>query len=156
MFYLPKYLQCAGKELSQCFLVQNTLKTADFTPCLCVPYNIVQLKKERCYICAAFSEDAEITADSAVDAADAADVVISAIAIVKMNASVTNVKKKEEEHSVLDSEQAVMIHGATAAGEIVTVIVTAIVTVIVTAILAVIFKKIFSNRDNRSGGLLIN
>ena len=87
-----------------------------------------------------------------MDAADAADVVISAIAIVKMNASVTNVKKKEEEHSVLDSEQAVMIHGATAAGEIVTVIVTAIVT----AIMAVIFKKIFSNRDNRSGGLLIN
>ncbi len=131
------------------------MKQADFTPCLCVPYNIVQLKKERCYICVVFSEDAEITADSTVDVVDAADVVISAIAIVKMNASVMNVKKKEEEHSVLDSEQVVMILGAIAAG--VTVIVTATVTVIVTAILAVILKKDFSNRDYyRSGGLYTN
>jgi hypothetical protein len=92
-----------------------------------------------------------------VDVADAADVVISAIAIVKMNASVMNVKKKEEEHSVLDSEQVVMIHGAIAAG--VTVIVTAIVTVIVTAIVIVILDvilKIFANRDYRSGGLYKN
>ncbi len=88
-----------------------------------------------------------------MDAADAADVVISAIAIVKMNAGVMNVKKKEEEHSVLDSEQVVMIHGAIAAG--VTVIVTAIVTVIVTAIVIVILK-IFANRDYRSGGLYKN
>ncbi|WP_313585071.1 hypothetical protein [Lacrimispora sp.] len=90
-----------------------------------------------------------------MDVVDAADVVISAIAIVKMNASVMNVKKKEEEHSVLDSEQVVMILGAIAAG--VTVIVTATVTVIVTAILAVILKKDFSNRDYyRSGGLYTN
>ncbi len=131
------------------------MKQADFTPCLCVPYNIVQLKKERCYICAVFSEDVEIIADSAVDVADAADVVISAIVIVKVNASVMNVKKKEEEHSVLDSEQDVMIHGATAAGVTVTVIV--IVTVIVTAIVILdVILKIFANRDYRSGGLYIN
>lgn len=125
------------------------MKQADFTPCLCVPYNIVQLKKERCYICVVFSEDAEIIADSTVDVVDAADVVISAIVIVKVNASVMNVKKKEEEHSVLDSEQDVMIPGATAAG------VTVTVTVIVTAIVIVILK-IFANRDYRSGGLHIN
>ncbi|MFV0242486.1 MAG: hypothetical protein ACK5H4_20920 [Lacrimispora sphenoides] len=86
-----------------------------------------------------------------MDVADAADVVISAIAIVKMNASVMNVKKKEEAHSVLDSEQVVMIHGAIAAGVTVTVIVTAIVIVILDVIL-----KIFANRDYRSGGLYKN
>jgi hypothetical protein len=86
-----------------------------------------------------------------VDVVDAADVVISAIVIVKENASVMNVKKKEEEHSVLDSEQDVMIHGATAAG--VTVIVTVIVTAIVIVILDVILK-IFANRDYRSGACI--
>ncbi|MGL6220762.1 MAG: hypothetical protein ACRC36_22195 [Lacrimispora sphenoides] len=92
-----------------------------------------------------------------MDVVDAADVVISAIVIVKVNASVMNVKKKEEEHSVLDSEQDVMIHGAIAAG--VTVIVIVTVTVIVTAIVIVILDvilKIFVNRDYRSGGLYIN
>jgi len=76
---------------------------------------------------------------------DAADAVISAIVIVKVN--VTNVKKKEEEHSVLDSEQVVMIQGVTAVG------VTGIVTAIVIVILNVILEKIFANRDYRSGGL---
>lgn len=113
-------------------------------------------------MCCFFSEDVEIIADSAVDvadAADAADVVISAIVIVKMNAIVMNVKKKEEEHSVLDSEQDVMIHGATAAGVTAIVTVTVTVTVIVTAIVIVILDvilKIFANRDYRSGGLYIN
>jgi len=78
---------------------------------------------------------------------DAADAVISAIVIVKVN--VTNVKKKEEEHSVLDSEQVVMIQGATAVG----VTGIGIVTAIVIVILNVILEKIFANRDYRSGGL---
>lgn len=86
-----------------------------------------------------------------MDVVDAADVVISAIVIVKVNVIVMNVKKKEEEHSVLDSEQDVMIPGATAAGVTVTVTVTVIVTAIVIVIL-----KIFANRDYRSGGLHIN
>ncbi len=76
---------------------------------------------------------------------DVVDAVISAIVIVKVN--VTNVKKKEEGHSVLDSEQVVMIQGVTAVGVI------EIVIGIVTAIVIVILEKIFANRDYRSGGL---
>jgi len=76
---------------------------------------------------------------------DVVDAVISAIVIVKGN--VTNVKKKEEGHSVLDSEQVVMIQGVTAVGVI------EIVIGIVTAIVIVILEKIFANRDYRSGGL---
>jgi len=64
-----------------------------------------------------------------------------------MSAIVTNVRKKEEEHSAQDLGQVVMIRGATAVG----VTVTAIVIVI--AIVNVILMKIFANRDYRSGGL---
>ncbi|MSS09817.1 hypothetical protein FYJ38_14335 [Clostridium sp. WB02_MRS01] len=81
--------------------------------------------------------------DVTADAVDAADAVISAIVIVMMSVIVTNVRKKEEEHSAQDLGQVVMIRGATAVG------VTAIVTVIVNVIL----MKIFLNRDYRSGGL---
>ncbi|WP_154524542.1 hypothetical protein [Clostridium sp. WB02_MRS01] len=88
-------------------------------------------------------EAAEITLDVTADAVDAADAVISAIVIVMMSVIVTNVRKKEEEHSAQDLGQVVMIRGATAVG------VTAIVTVIVNVIL----MKIFLNRDYRSGGL---
>lgn len=94
-------------------------------------------------------EAAEITSDVTADAVDAADAVISAIVIVMMSAIVTNVRKKEEEHSAQDLGQVVMIRGATAVG--VTVTVTAIVIVI--AIVNEILMKIFSNRDYRSGGL---
>jgi heme/copper-type cytochrome/quinol oxidase subunit 2 len=94
-------------------------------------------------------EAAEITLDVTADAVDAADAVISAIVIVMMSAIVTNVRKKEEEHSAQDLGQVVMIRGATAVG--VTVTVTAIVIVI--AIVNEILMKIFSNRDYRSGGL---
>ncbi len=87
--------------------------------------------------------------DVTADAVDAADAVISAIVIVMMSAIVTNVRKKEEEHSAQDLGQVVMIRGATAVG--VTVTVTAIVIVI--AIVNEILMKIFSNRDYRSGGL---
>ncbi len=90
-------------------------------------------------------EAAEITLDVTADAVDAVDAVISAIVIVKMSASVTNVRKKEEEHSAKALEQVVMIHGATAVGVTVTAIVIAIVNVIL--------MKIFANRDYRSGGL---
>jgi len=92
-------------------------------------------------------EAAEITLDVTADAVDAADAVISAIVIVMMSAIVTNVRKKEEEHSAQDLGQVVMIRGATAVG----VTVTAIVIVI--AIVNEILMKIFSNRDYRSGGL---
>lgn len=92
-------------------------------------------------------EAAEITSDVTADAVDAADAVISAIVIVMMSAIVTNVRKKEEEHSAQDLGQVVMIRGATAVG----VTVTAIVIVI--AIVNVILMKIFANRDYRSGGL---
>jgi len=92
-------------------------------------------------------EAAEITSDVTADAVDAADAVISAIVIVMMSAIVTNVRKKEEEHSAQDLGQVVMIRGATAVG----VTVTAIVIVI--AIVNEILMKIFSNRDYRSGGL---
>ncbi len=85
--------------------------------------------------------------DVTADAVDAADAVISAIVIVMMSAIVTNVRKKEEEHSAQDLGQVVMIRGATAVG----VTVTAIVIVI--AIVNVILMKIFANRDYRSGGL---
>ncbi len=91
-------------------------------------------------------EAAEITLDVTADAVDAADAVISAIVIVKMSASVTNVKKKEEEHSAKALEQVVMIRGATAVG------VTA--TVIVIAIVNVILMKIFVNRDYRAGACI--
>jgi heme/copper-type cytochrome/quinol oxidase subunit 2 len=91
--------------------------------------------------------DAEITLDAADVAADVVDVVISEIVIVMMSAIVTNVRKKEEEHSAQDLGQVVMIRGATAVG----VTVTAIVIVI--AIVNVILMKIFANRDYRSGGL---
>lgn len=94
-------------------------------------------------------EAAEITSDVTADAVDAADAVISAIVIVMMSAIVTNVRKKEEEHSAQDLGQVVMIRGAIAVG--VTVTVTAIVIVI--AIVNEILMKIFSNRDYRSGGL---
>jgi len=66
---------------------------------------------------------------------------------VMMSAIVTNVRKKEEEHSAQDLGQVVMIRGATAVGVTVTVI------VIVIAIVNVILMKIFANRDYRSGGL---
>ena len=92
-------------------------------------------------------EAAEITSDVTADAVDAADAVISAIVIVMMSAIVTNVRKREEEHSAQDLAQVVMIRGATAVG----VTVTAIVIVI--AIVNVILMKIFANRDYRSGGL---
>jgi heme/copper-type cytochrome/quinol oxidase subunit 2 len=92
-------------------------------------------------------EAAEITLDVTADAVDAADAVISAIVIVMMSAIVTNVRKKEEEHSAQDLGQVVMIRGATAVGVTVTVI------VIVIAIVNVILMKIFANRDYRSGGL---
>lgn len=85
--------------------------------------------------------------DVTADAVDAADAVISAIVIVMMSAIVTNVRKKEEEHSAQDLGQVVMIRGATAVGVTVTVI------VIVIAIVNVILMKIFANRDYRSGGL---
>jgi len=94
-------------------------------------------------------EAAEITSDVTADAVDAADAVISAIVIVMMSVIVTNVRKKEEEHSAQDLGQVVMIRGAIAVG--VTVTVTAIVIVI--AIVNEILMKIFSNRDYRSGGL---
>ena len=97
-------------------------------------------------------EAAEITSDVTADAVDAADAVISAIVIVMMSVIVTNVRKKEEEHSAQDLGQVVMIRGAIAVG--VTVTVTAIVIVI--AIVNEILMKIFSNRDYRSGGLYIN
>lgn len=93
-------------------------------------------------------EAAEITLDVTADAVDAADAVISAIVIVKMSASVTNVKKKEEEHSAKALEQVVMIRGATAVG------VTATVIVIVIAIVNVILMKIFVNRDYRAGACI--
>ena len=96
-------------------------------------------------------EAAEITSDVTADAVDAADAVISAIVIVMMSAIVTNVRKKEEEHSAQDLGQVVMIRGAIAVGVTVTAIVTAIVIVI--AIVNEILMKIFSNRDYRSGGL---
>lgn len=89
--------------------------------------------------------------DVTADAVDAADAVISAIVIVMMSAIVTNVRKKEEEHSAQDLGQVVMIRGATAVGVTVTVIV--IVIAIVTVIVNVILMKIFLNRDYRSGGL---
>ncbi len=94
-------------------------------------------------------EAAEIISDVTADAVDAADAVISAIVIVMMSAIVTNVRKKEEEHSAQDLGQVVMIRGATAVG------VTAIEIVIVIAIVTVtvILMKIFLNRDYRSGGL---
>lgn len=92
-------------------------------------------------------EAAEITSDVTADAVDAADAVISAIVIVMMSVIVTNVRKKEEEHSAQDLGQVVMIRGAIAVG----VTVTAIVIVI--AIVNEILMKIFSNRDYRSGGL---
>ena len=85
--------------------------------------------------------------DVTADAVDAADAVISAIVIVMMSVIVTNVRKKEEEHSAQDLGQVVMIRGATAVGVTVTVIVTVI------AIVTVILMKIFANRDYRSGGL---
>lgn len=85
--------------------------------------------------------------DVTADAVDAADAVISAIVIVMMSVIVTNVRKKEEEHSAQDLGQVVMIRGATAVGVTVTVI------VIVIAIVTVILMKIFANRDYRSGGL---
>ena len=89
--------------------------------------------------------------DVTADAVDAADAVISAIVIVMMSVIVTNVRKKEEEHSAQDLGQVVMIRGAIAVGVTVTAIVTAIVIVI--AIVNEILMKIFSNRDYRSGGL---
>ena len=92
-------------------------------------------------------EAAEITSDVTADAVDAADAVISAIVIVMMSVIVTNVRKKEEEHSAQDLGQVVMIRGAIAVGVTVTVI------VIVIAIVNEILMKIFSNRDYRSGGL---
>lgn len=98
-------------------------------------------------------EAAEIISDVTADAVDAADAVISAIVIVMMSAIVTNVRKKEEEHSAQDLGQVVMIRGATAVGVTVTVIVTVIAIVTVTVIVNVILMKIFLNRDYRSGGL---
>lgn len=89
--------------------------------------------------------------DVTADAVDAADAVISAIVIVMMSVIVTNVRKKEEEHSAQDLGQVVMIRGATAVG--VTAIVIVIVIAIVTVIVNVILMKIFLNRDYRSGGL---
>lgn len=89
--------------------------------------------------------------DVTADAVDAADAVISAIVIVMMSVIVTNVRKKEEEHSAQDLGQVVMIRGATAVGVTAIVIVIAIVTV--TVIVNVILMKIFLNRDYRSGGL---
>jgi len=91
--------------------------------------------------------------DVTADAVDAADAVISAIVIVMMSVIVTNVRKKEEEHSAQDLGQVVMIRGATAVGVTVTVIVTVIAIVTVTVIVNVILMKIFLNRDYRSGGL---
>lgn len=93
--------------------------------------------------------------DVTADAVDAADAVISAIVIVMMSVIVTNVRKKEEEHSAQDLGQVVMIRGATAVGVTVTVIVIVIVIAIVTVtvIVNVILMKIFLNRDYRSGGL---
>jgi len=98
-------------------------------------------------------EAAEITLDVTADAVDAADAVISAIVIVMMSVIVTNVRKKEEEHSAQDLGQVVMIRGATAVGVTVTVIVIVIAIVTVTVIVNVILMKIFLNRDYRSGGL---
>ncbi len=91
--------------------------------------------------------------DVTADAVDAADAVISAIVIVMMSVIVTNVRKKEEEHSAQDLGQVVMIRGATAVGVTVTVIVIVIAIVTVTVIVTVILMKIFLNRDYRSGGL---
>lgn len=91
--------------------------------------------------------------DVTADAVDAADAVISAIVIVMMSVIVTNVRKKEEEHSAQDLGQVVMIRGATAVGVTVTVIVIVIAIVTVTVIVNVILMKIFLNRDYRSGGL---
>ncbi|WP_395548879.1 MULTISPECIES: hypothetical protein [unclassified Lacrimispora] len=73
--------------------------------------------------------------------------------IVMMSVIVTNVRKKEEEHSAQDLGQVVMIRGATAVGVTVTVIVIVIAIVTVTVIVTVILMKIFLNRDYRSGGL---
>lgn len=91
--------------------------------------------------------------DVTADAVDAADAVISAIVIVMMSAIVTNVRKKEEEHSAQDLGQVVMIRGATAVGVTAIVIVIVIAIVTVTVIVNVILMKIFLNRDYRSGGL---
>lgn len=93
-------------------------------------------------------EAAEITSDVTADAVDAADAVISAIVIVMMSVIVTNVRKKEEEHSAQDLGQVVMIRGAIAVGVTVTVI------VIVIAIVNVILMKIFVNRDYRAGACI--
>jgi len=98
-------------------------------------------------------EAAEIISDVTADAVDAADAVISAIVIVMMSAIVTNVRKKEEEHSAQDLGQVVMIRGATAVGVTAIVIVIVIAIVTVTVIVTVILMKIFLNRDYRSGGL---
>jgi len=98
-------------------------------------------------------EAAEITSDVTADAVDAADAVISAIVIVMMSAIVTNVRKKEEEHSAQDLGQVVMIRGAIAVGVTVTVTANVTAIVIVIAIVNEILMKIFSNRDYRSGGL---
>lgn len=98
-------------------------------------------------------EAAEIISDVTADAVDAADAVISAIVIVMMSAIVTNVRKKEEEHSAQDLGQVVMIRGATAVGVTAIVIVIVIAIVTVTVIVNVILMKIFLNRDYRSGGL---
>jgi len=98
-------------------------------------------------------EAAEITLDVTADAVDAADAVISAIVIVMMSVIVTNVRKKEEEHSAQDLGQVVMIRGATAVGVTAIVIVIVIAIVTVTVIVNVILMKIFLNRDYRSGGL---
>lgn len=91
--------------------------------------------------------------DVTADAVDAADAVISAIVIVMMSVIVTNVRKKEEEHSAQDLGQVVMIRGATAVGVTAIVIVIVIAIVTVTVIVNVILMKIFLNRDYRSGGL---
>ncbi|KEZ89385.1 hypothetical protein [Lacrimispora celerecrescens] len=98
-------------------------------------------------------EAAEIISDVTADAVDAADAVISAIVIVMMSAIVTNVRKKEEEHSAQDLGQVVMIRGATAVGVTAIEIVIVIAIVTVTVIVTVILMKIFLNRDYRSGGL---
>ncbi|MBW4845443.1 MAG: hypothetical protein KZY87_07615 [Lachnospiraceae bacterium] len=65
----------------------------------------------------------------------------------------TNVRKKEEEHSAQDLGQVVMIRGATAVGVTAIEIVIVIAIVTVTVIVTVILMKIFLNRDYRSGGL---
>ncbi len=113
-------------------------------------------------------EAAEITADAAVDVVDVVDAVDSATAILNVivtgilnvtatgtgtetetatailnvtasvSVIVTNVEKKEEEHSALASEQVVMILGATAVGVIV----------------MMNLKMIFANRNIEAGACI--